>query len=1232
MYKLYIIILTLSLISCSEKDSKHGGSTNKDRASNPQIDTSFIQKKCIKHTFAQGHDENLYGLECIEGKQLVIKTSKEGALVSTSAVSNNDKGLRIEDGLKFKNKFYTSSSYDLLTNQGDNQIYDFLSKFLPLDEKFQGALDTQYHIIFKTDGNYLTLYKASKELKNIPHTETSSLKILRNNKTLVDYDPDSYKKQRGDYYIVPFIGYPIQYCKAEAKRASGVDYNEYITNCKDSVSQKAQYIKVNPNSKAIYNYQEELKTDLFPSNYFDGQWYYSTGPIESSNTGELAPVNTSLIQIEKEADNFNLIDISGNVRDINRISLDKIGVKWRSFEKNQKGNNQFLTYGEKEKTNEDQIKRPYVQIDFPSMEGDLIELIITQDYLSYIQKITLPNHPIVPEIMRGKPIKFKTSFLRASSVDTEGFIPRKWFLDDHNNIFGILSSSPQKERQRADNSENERFNHFRMIRFNSSLNTEEEKTKKTKTIKWHLSKNSTKDPDYIKIAERAIQIYNQAFHYISQNSKTEIKITVELEEERKDLGDLRYNIINLTQKLSNIDLLGIAPSYVNPNTGQIVATTANIFIHNIEAIFDVRIRNYIRYEVFQKDKRTEEENEIHVVTPYIRELIQKKCPKIKDFIREKKKASLKQSTPLNDKELITECGKELTMQALLMVILHELGHSFGFAHNKKASSDNENYYKNEDEIKDIFDVAGPFDKIAKSSSFMDYLSFDYPTMNYLGKYDLATLRYLYFNEIELENGEIVTLAIDSPLKEQKGLLKERKNYLHCSDHLEKTQIMCDSFDYGENPKEVAEELILRSKRVLNSIRYRYDLAENLFYDLAKNKFKRSPHIVFRNALTSISNFYRGWVEFRDDYLTRSNQPPNINNFTLEDETSIDRYIDIVKQGVEETSDDPYTLYYPLRDMFPEFIMELLMLNEMKCHVEDTEGGKHSWALESIKDYIKYSVDVNRFYVEDCYSAQITEFFKKNSLTLERQTGYENFMSYHLVDNPQNRIDVAPVSDIQKEFFDFLTSYRNNPYIESEKKYAVSWWDEPDKLKNLTETAYSKILKLEDNTTPSENSRNNYLFKLAELGLKRSLDTDEKREFLMEHENNVKFIKYQLETGPHSFDAIIRVPLAQGIQIEKMGVPFLEAVYKEYLKEKKDPTIAGFQDYVLEQEDVLKDNQILIIPFKKNNFIAEVIKKYKKNKEQIKELNRIDEQQSVIKIFKKKALIQHNEILVKILRL
>ena len=69
------------------------------KPSPPKVPTEFtkeeINNRCIHshHEFPQGHADDLYGIKCIDGKTLLIKTDKEGTLVSNTEAGDN---LRLE--------------------------------------------------------------------------------------------------------------------------------------------------------------------------------------------------------------------------------------------------------------------------------------------------------------------------------------------------------------------------------------------------------------------------------------------------------------------------------------------------------------------------------------------------------------------------------------------------------------------------------------------------------------------------------------------------------------------------------------------------------------------------------------------------------------------------------------------------------------------------------------------------------------------------------------------------------------------------------------------------------------------------------------------------------------------------------------------------------------------------------------------------------------------------------
>ena len=1261
MYKIFTCLLILSLVSCwSGKDSNFD---NDSLNSKGQARTAYIERKCIKDRFAEGHSLNVYGVDCLEGRQIIIETSNKGELVSTSEVSESATGLKLEGHLSFKNKFY-NTSYDIKENEGDAKEFSLLLNFLPSNEEFTGNLKTKYHIIFKTLGNYLVLFKATQNLNDLPDIERTSLKALRNNE-IRDYD--SSNKKEGDFYMVPFIGYPITYCQAKSLTNSKGE-RTFESTCEESLSQNTKYVKVNPNNKQNYKYLNKLKKDLFPSNYFEGEWYFSEGPIETpTREAEQAPYNAYLVTMEKEQGQLNLKDMSGDVEYRNRRTLGEIPVKWRDFEINKKGNHQFEDFGEKEKDRNDPITRPYAQIDFRGMKEsqpaivDLIDLTISPDYFSYIQKITI-NDPSSP--LQGKTIKKKTSFLRAKTVDTTGFIPRRWFINDNKNIFGYLWVSPQDEGQRAEVTESERLEQYRMIRFNTSLNTEKETKTKTKTIEWHFSKNSTKDIEYREVAQKAVDIYNQAFKHITQDSdkKIEIKLAKKNGEYiEKDLGDLRYNIINLVKAtdLSGIGygLLGVAPSYVNPDTGQIIGTTANIFIHTQEETFDKEIRAYIRYEIFQKERRTKKENQIHVLSPFLREQIQKKCPEVNNFIQQIKKAQVAPRAELSDKQIIISCGKKLTKQALLGLILHEMGHSFGLGHNFKASVDKKNYYgyssennsidktKTEREIKTIFPHVKSVEETAHFSSVMDYGKHSHPELTVLGKYDLAALRYLYLEEIELKNGSKISLKINPDPNQQKPLtarlIQNRKNYMHCDDSLQIKEALCYPHDYGSTPAEIAEDDILYLKRSLNKIRYRYDLDEEL-YLLNSSIFPANPTVSNRLAVTisiSLSRsalLYNKWEELKNNYLESLHLSDQFH-YVLNDQKSIDEYKSLLKKGLNNKE---YALYYPVRDILPKIVMELMSLEEMTCHVKDSENREHHLILETIKNLLRYDYG-DSLYVEDCYSPIVSDFFRENDLTLINQSGYENFTSYYPQTSSQFKWDTLPISHILVTIpaCQYITANGCITIVPPGLSFILldsniinaqftQWLKEPDWLKTITETAQANLLNLEKNKTVFSSTLNSILLTSAVSGLHGALNSPDKKHILTEHLSKMGFVRYKKGTGPDSFYKKVIEPLSKGLSIENIEVPFLTEIYKQYQVEQSQ---LDFLSYLEERKDIFHDTseQIIIIPFKTNSFSEKIIRKYN---ETLKKLKKMEERRdlSAIEELNKSALKQYNQNLYNII--
>lgn len=1255
-------LLSFTLVSC---EPLFGTNTTKNNiVENP---------RCITDRFPEANIDNLYGIECIQEKNLFIQTEnlqdldisrKRIKQIATSHAINEKGGigLRLEGDIDSINTVY-ELDYKIIPNEGDANKQAFLLNLLPENQRFLGSSNTKYQIIFKTVGNYLILFKASADINKIPYIERTSM-----------------EKNKG-LYMVPFLGYPIKYCNpTPILNIQGE--RTYENRCKDATPEKAKYIEIyNRNDSKLYTYHEPKK-DLFPSKYFEGKWFFSQGLIETPTyEGHTAPADAFFVEIQKTSENLEIVDVSGNVGETIRTTKEEIPVKWVEYQMDKEGDN-FESFGETVNNNRTATERNYLLIDFPNMnfdfkigslgigtvpweitgkKGSLIDVLITENYFSFIFEIQIPELPAVftgtsqkEELQKfaGKSVKLKSSFLREKAVDTIGFKPKRWFKDFHDQIFGVLFIAPQKPDDTENQQKDQQYAHYRMIHFNTHLNTQKEKNTNTKTIKWHFSKNSTSDSFYRDIAREAVQIWNKAFEIITQDSEKKIKIILAENEEDKDLGDLRYNIINLIltkdSLTSTSGIVGWAPSYAHSNTGQIIGTTANIFIQNTLSTYYKIVKNYIRYEIFRSNDKQSKNflKNSHTVNSYLKAKIKNLCPDIQNFVQNKLQSSIKlrPRDNLKNEELIINCRKKLAKDYLLETLLHEMGHSFGLGHNFKASADTENYYQSVEEIKKYFpNITIPTNSVTKSSSVMDYLPEGTSPMKYLGKYDLAALRFLYRNQIEDVNGGLQELKVLEDPSQQppisKTILNKRKLYSHCSDFIifekQAEDLLCERWDYGSNPYEITNYYIEKVKNILNYSRYRYD-----DHELLANRLM----FIY---LIRIKDFYDKWIQIRDMYLSSNMSFKQTKHYNILDHQSvIDGYTQAINPKNLTTDKKEYNHYYSLREKISDFFLDFFFQKTMRCEVKDLtkNGNVYSLNLEFIKLMLQ-SQHINNLYVEDCYSDQVLEFFMQNNIQLLSQSGFENFFSYY-PDGMNIEFDVWSFSNIINQPILSQNLYQWTSVLTSE----------PDIFEKFRVELTNNLLneKFTSGNLVFDFSKTLYLYQVFLDHLVR----DSKNSFLFnkhfvleENKNYFSAVKYLKGTGSSSFHDRVLDHLSLDTtdinNINYIGVPFLNTAYqkyKEYLQINKDTDIKqyieseglkfnvylmNFEKFLINMKETIdNEDNSFIIPFQKDNFVEDIIKKYNSNIEILRNMHNQDIPDA-IKQINTRNIVDHNEYLKQI---
>ncbi len=1249
-YLLCLFLISLSLFSCTPAGwngalddepyniSGNGHLNEKER--------EYARDRCITNLdrFIQGQADDLYGKECFEGRSLVVKVSEDGTPVASSASINQDAGtdaLRLEGELSFINKMY-KAEYSVLEGKGSDKNITFLKDFLPLDQEFISTRSgtKKYNIIFKIEGSYLILYKASTDFDDIPYTERTAMEMLEDGSYKKSEDgyymemleDGSYEKSEDGYYRVPFMGYPIEYCSARVSLFDGRETNELESVCEKVDSENAKYIRVRKGTQQLYRYVEE-KQDLFPAEYFDGEWFVTSGYIEgvmpnALDGSDILLSDAYLVEFDPQTNYLNAIDVSGDVKDEKnkRNIINFIPIIWQKYEMKKEGDRIVSPFQERVSPKDSAVTNwPYLRINakkYTDTGREIVDFLVSEDFFSFTWK-------------RG-PRKYKVSLLRKSAVDEKGFSPRRWFRDDHDHHFGILNVEPQWLRKRGQISEEELQSLFRMVHFN--INSQ-------KTIKWYFSKNSAENSSYRNIAKEAVQIYDQAFRMIT-NGKVRVEL---IEDDEKDLGDFRYNIINLVKSEDDSGgsgLLGVAPDYVNPDTGQVIGGTANVFINSILEIGDFKLRHYIRYEIFQKAIKSEKENKAHAVSDHLRNLIENRCPEIAAFIEKEKQKNRKPMDNIGDTELYKACSEKISKEYILQLILHEMGHNFGLGHNFQASTDKDNYYQSVEEMKKNFSNAAFYEdldsvEIAKSSSVMDYLpNFDVPPMTALGRYDLAALRFLYMGQIEMPDGEIVSLNIPEDPGHQKKLsekiLSQRKAYRHCSDSIRYNshsnvedggKFICRLNDYGSSHLEMLNFIVEKFNRNLNTIRYRYDAQI------------REPTIVEigTHYLGNLEKFYQRWIFLRDQYLSSDEQSKSKYFISEDEDFNEARMKDYKKLIPSDNKEEEHKKFYNVRDPIYKFFLEVLSLETMKCKVADDKN-TYTVDLELIKKYaLEYILSEHRafnkadFYVENCYSEMIKNFLSNEGLTLVGQRGLENFKNNSYFEEKGDRSwdwSVAQAASDRGLFFDqnvrYLTSFTKDPdlFHDFRKNFEETLINQDDHSK----TDLDKIYKI-------------YKQIFVKAIKKHREDNKEDQRIL---KNNTDYLKtfqfFTSTTRLGSFYDKVQEPLNGGASIETVGIPFLTEHYKKYekLSEEEKQNI-NFEKYIINSgESVVSvdedSNPVVIVPFQSNSIILEIIKKYNQNQKKVEELNNLERNRELtfLEVVDRQKKLDQNETFFKIL--
>ena len=874
---------------------------------------------------------------------LKIRTVKEGEKAIVSFAQEN---IYIDPKISFINE-YQFLDYKIL-NGKKTEWHKYMAQLLGeigKVRKFKGFPDTTYYILPLFVSNYLILYKLGPPNK-------------------IPYDELPLAKSVGNMLAVPLVGYPVKYCidKVIPDINNNRETGQSEPICEGIKLQHAEFIKLKLGDKKIFKYED--KPDLFPRDFFTlkgsekkhSNWFYVRTIVKSpknSIVGHQLFLPANLVEFHPASRKLDVLDASGyDLKLEDKLRALFIPVEWTDYQIKRDSENLHSYFGEEPKENIPDKDLRYFKIKFDDLVENEIEyagektlknVFITDNYLSFNVEIT---------VKKEGAYLVKFAFFKKSADPSANYIPKQWFEEDSTLFFPTFSEKRRYYETALDYSQKDHDRFLRTTRFNP----------KSKEIKWHFSKQTPNDSEnqWVRtIGKLALALLNKAMEEAGRDSNHKIKIVWDEKGEDKEVGDIRYNILNLmvTPGKTKIGLLGLGPNVANPITGEVVSATANVWVsHTLRGFIDV-VRRYIRFrlyspawkmEPFSPDMITSLQQQLQLkekapkcgdlyfkplgVTTFHHEKIETACDEVSAFIKQQQENKLTydpENPDLQDKEIIKSCAKKLAFFPILGVILHEMLHGFGQRHVFSSSVDSNNFYTDYNEIKKIFGnlvsvelkkLFGNADLLKGTnchphppqySSVMDYMDLFNPILFVPGKLDIAALRFLYFDKVDLKDSNKEPLKFlsgkDDDLTniQQKSILETAKDAGYLRESLKNYKVLCgggklenspretnpnqplcNRFDYGATPLEIVTNIILKTNNYLLNDRNRYD-SQNIPEKIDENEKGKLSY--FREKAGAL---YKKWKQYRDELLEQKGK--SIENYSFLNTAHITDYETIMR--------------------------------------------------------------------------------------------------------------------------------------------------------------------------------------------------------------------------------------------------------------------------------------------------------------------------------------------------
>lgn len=433
--------------------------------------------------------------------------------------------------------------------------------------------------------------------------------------------------REGQNYKVPLFSYTISLYKKVRVINSNNEETHILRDQPVFTLSEASHVKVNWNSREPL--KDETLENVFPSDIFNGEWFYaatvvSASPEKANSIGrdvsmDFRARSVSRIKFVKRTNgiaglNLNVDENLDQSDDINLQETINIPTEYLDYRLKKEGATllpEVEEIGDGHLEAKPYMERKFMKLDFPKTISAMTKpqripvrcqensrgRVRSEGTASNIIQIGSNCYRVEPGLNKDDTIienleiangyfsfvvyhpsdetRLRYSFRKAHDPLTG----RVYFKDDQKTFgffkttkFAILNHRYEREDARQ-----------QLVKLNRFY-PEDGK------ITYYFSKTT---PEHMKNAGKlAIEAWDQAF----KDAGTGIRVVLDTSR-TVNLGDIRYNIINIVDTKDGARLLGYGPSIVDSDSGEIISATSNIYANPFRESWIGILRNYVRNKV-----------------------------------------------------------------------------------------------------------------------------------------------------------------------------------------------------------------------------------------------------------------------------------------------------------------------------------------------------------------------------------------------------------------------------------------------------------------------------------------------------------------------------------------------------------------------------------------------------------------------------------------------------------